>query len=119
MLNGFGDGEPIRLHDTKTVRLSLTRAAALERARTEITCDAVCPGTVLTPGIEWRLRQEMQRDGGTSEEAEERFLSIRQHSRRFVEDGNVAGLIPFLCGPRSADLNGASLPIDGGWIAGH
>jgi 3-hydroxybutyrate dehydrogenase len=104
---------------TKTALLGLTRAVALECARTEITCNAVCPGTVLTPAIEWRLRQEMQRDGGTFEEAEENFLAIRQPSRRFVKDGNVAGLIAFLCGPHSADINGASLPIDGGWIAGH
>ncbi len=43
----------------------------------------------------------------------------RQPSRRFVDDANVAGLIGFLCGPHSADINGAALPIDGGWIAGR
>jgi 3-hydroxybutyrate dehydrogenase len=62
---------------TKTALLGLTRAVALECARTEITCNAICPGTVLTPAIEWRLRQEMQRDGTSFEEAEESFLAIR------------------------------------------
>src|ERR1019366_10376572 len=104
---------------TKTALLGLTRAVALECARTAITCNAVCPGTVLTPAIEWRLRQEMQRDGTTFEDAEASFLSIRQPSRRFVKDDDVAGLIAFLCGPHSGDINGAAFPIDGGWLAGR
>ncbi|HWB97023.1 MAG TPA: SDR family oxidoreductase, partial [Bryobacteraceae bacterium] len=104
---------------TKTALIGLTRAVALEVARTGITCNAICPGTVLTPAIDWRLRQEMQRDGTTFEEAEEAFLGIRQPSRRFVKDGNVAGLIAFLCGPYAEDINGAAMPIDGAWTAGR
>ncbi|MFO1023611.1 MAG: SDR family NAD(P)-dependent oxidoreductase [Acetobacteraceae bacterium] len=104
---------------TKTALIGLTRAVALEVARTDITCNAICPGTVLTPAIDWRLRQEMQRDGTTFEQAEEAFLAIRQPSRRFVKDDNVAGLIAFLCGPHGADINGAALPIDGAWAAGR
>ncbi len=104
---------------TKTALLGLTRAVAVEVARTDITCNAICPGTVLTPAIDWRLRQEMQRDGTTFEEAEDAFLAIRQPSRRFVKDDNVAGLIAFLCGPHSGDINGAALPVDGAWVAGR
>jgi 3-hydroxybutyrate dehydrogenase len=104
---------------TKTALIGLTRAVALEVARTGITCNAICPGTVLTPAIDWRLRQAMQRDGTTFEQAEESFLAIRQPSRRFVKDENVAGLIAFLCGPHGEDINGAALPIDGAWAAGR
>ncbi len=104
---------------TKTALIGLTRAVALEVARSGITCNAVCPGTVLTPAIEWRLRQEMQRDGTSFEATEESFLATRQPSRRFVKDDNVAGLIAFLCGPHSEDINGAALPIDGAWAAGR
>lgn len=104
---------------TKTALIGLTRAVALEVARTGVTCNAICPGTVLTPAIEWRLRQEMQRDGTSFEEAEENFLSIRQPSRKFVKDGNVAGLIAFLCGPHGEDINGSALPVDGAWAAGR
>ncbi|WP_428535147.1 SDR family NAD(P)-dependent oxidoreductase [Rhodopila sp.] len=104
---------------TKTALIGLTRAVALEVARTAITCNAICPATVLTPAIDWRLRQEMQRDGTTFEQAEERFLAVRQPSRTFVKDANVAGLIAFLCGPHGADINGAALPIDDAWTAGR
>jgi 3-hydroxybutyrate dehydrogenase len=104
---------------TKTALIGLTRAVALEVARTAITCNAICPGTVLTPAIDWRLRQEMQRDGTSFEEAEEGFLANRQPSRKFVKDENVAGLIAFLCGPHGEDINGSALPIDGAWTAGR
>ncbi|HEY4040645.1 MAG TPA: SDR family NAD(P)-dependent oxidoreductase [Rhodopila sp.] len=104
---------------TKTGLIGLTRAVALEVARTGITCNAICPGTVLTPAIDWRLRQEMQRDGSSFEDAEANFLAIRQPSRRFVKDENVAGLIAFLCSPPGDDINGSALPIDGAWTAGR
>lgn len=103
---------------TKTALIGLTRAVALEVARTGVACNAICPGTVLTPAIDWRLRQEMQRDGTCFEEAEESFLSIRQLSRKFVKDENVAGLIAFLCGPNGDDINGSAMPIEGAWRAG-
>jgi 3-hydroxybutyrate dehydrogenase len=104
---------------TKTALIGLTRAVALEVVRTGVTCNAICPGTVLTPAIDWRLRQEMQRDGTSFEHAEESFLSTRQPSRKFVADENVAGLIAFLCGPHGEDINGSALPIDGAWTAGR
>ncbi len=104
---------------TKTALIGLTRAVALEVARTGVTCNAICPGTVLTPAIDWRLRQEMQRDGTSFAEAEESFLAVRQPSRKFVKDENVAGLVAFLCGPHSEDINGSALPIDGAWTAGR
>jgi 3-hydroxybutyrate dehydrogenase len=104
---------------TKTALIGLTRAVALEVARTGITCNAICPGTVLTPAIDWRLRQEMQRLGTSFDEAEESFLSVRQPSRKFVKDENVASLIAFLCGPHGEDINGSALPIDGAWTAGR
>ncbi len=104
---------------TKTALIGMTRAVALECARSAITCNAICPGTVLTPAIDRRIQNEMQRDGLPREEAEERFLAARQPSRRFVADDNVGGLIAFLCGPYSGDINGAALPIDGAWTAGR
>lgn len=104
---------------TKTALIGLTRAVALEVAKTGITCNAVCPGTVLTPAIEWRIEREVERDGIERAEAEARFIGARQPSGRFVADANVAGLIAFLCGPHGGDINGAALPIDGAWSAGR
>lgn len=97
MASVFGDfatAERVDYITTKTALIGLTRAVALEVARTAITCNAICPGTVLTPAIERRLQNEMQRDGVTREVAEESFLATRQPSRRFVPDANVADRLP-------------------------
>jgi 3-hydroxybutyrate dehydrogenase len=102
---------------TKTGLIGLTRAVALETVRHGITCNAICPGTILTPAIEWRLEQEMKKTNAPREQAVEDFLATRQPSRKFVEADHVAGLIAFLCGPDGADMTGTALPIDGGWTA--
>lgn len=103
---------------TKTALIGLTRAVALEVAKSEITCNAICPGSVLTPATEGRVQAEMARDG-TPREAILARLTARQPAGRFIEDANVAGLITFLCGPHGRDINGAALPIDGAWSAGR
>ena len=64
----------------------------------------------------------MQRDGIAREAAAaaaQQPLDSLQPSHRFVPGSNVAGLIAFLCSPHAADINGAALPIDGGWVAGR
>jgi 3-hydroxybutyrate dehydrogenase len=104
---------------TKTALLGLTRGVALEVAKTAITCNALCPGTVLTPAIDARLEAEVARTGIARAEAEAAFIGARQPSGRFVAAENVAGLVLFLCGPFGADINGAALPIDGAWSAGR
>jgi 3-hydroxybutyrate dehydrogenase len=102
---------------TKTALIGLTRAVALETAATGITCNALCPGSTLTPNIEGRLRALMQREGCGEAEAARRFLAGKQPSGRFVEAGAVAALAAFLCGPEGRDITGAALPLDGGWSA--
>jgi hypothetical protein len=76
-------------------------------------------GTVLTPAIERRLRQEMLRVASSSEDAEADFLAIRQPSRCFIKDAYVAGPIALLCGPLNGDINGAALPIHGNRLTGR
>ncbi len=103
---------------TKTALIGLTRAVALEVAKSEITCNAICPGSVLTPATEGRVQAEMARDGTPREQIIGR-LTTRLPSGHFVDADNVAGLIAFLCGPHGRDINGAALPIDGAWSAGR
>jgi len=100
---------------TKTALIGLTRAVALETLGQNITCNAVCPGTAETPVHEASLRDMMAASGLTREDAEERFLSGKQPTGRFITADSVAALMVFLCGPSSRDITGAALPIDGGW----
>jgi 3-hydroxybutyrate dehydrogenase len=102
---------------TKTALLGFTRAVALETAGQNITCNAICPGTVPTPAIEQRFADFMAKEKLPREEAERAFMASRQPSGRFVAPHRAAGLVAFLCGPDGADTTGAALPIDGGWSA--
>ncbi len=100
---------------TKTALIGLTRAVALETRDQDITCNAVCPGTVDTPVHARRIEDMMTSESLSREEAERRFLSTKQPGGRFITAEDVAAMILFLCGPESRDITGAALPIDGGW----
>ncbi len=102
---------------TKTALIGLTRAVALETAQQGITCNALCPGSALTPAIEARIAAAAARGGTPREAAIAAYLDDKQPTRRFVEAERVAALAAFLCGPAGADITGAALPIDGGWSA--
>lgn len=100
---------------SKTALIGLTRAVALETREHDITCNAVCPGTVETPVHAQSIDQMMAAESISHAEAEKRYLSTRQPGGHFIEADDVAAMILFLCGPNSRDITGAALPIEGGW----
>jgi 3-hydroxybutyrate dehydrogenase len=100
---------------TKTALIGLTRAVALEVMHDNVTCNAICPGSVLTPVHEATLQKWMDEEGLTREKAEQRFHAGKQPSGRFISAEDVADFMVFLCGPGSRDINGAALPIEGAW----
>lgn len=102
---------------TKTALIGMTRAVALETIGHNITCNAVCPGTTQTPVHDAKVQGMMTADGLSRFDAERGLLAGKQPTGRFIGPENVAALMVFLCGPESADITGATLPIDGGWSA--
>jgi 3-hydroxybutyrate dehydrogenase len=100
---------------TKTALLGLTRTVALETSGTDITCNAICPGTLPTPAIKSRIERIAAEQNISVEEATRDYLGARQPGGRFIPMETVTGLVAFLCGPASAGINGAALPIDSGW----
>jgi 3-hydroxybutyrate dehydrogenase len=103
---------------TKTALLGLTRAVALESASDGITCNAVCPGSALTPGNDARIKELMGERGLGREEAVRQFLAGKQPTGQFISEEHVADLVLFLCGAAGAAITGAMLPMEGGWLAG-
>ena len=99
---------------TKTALIGLTRAVALETVAHGITCNAVCPGTTETPVHDATIAASMA-EGLSRGEAERRLLSGKQPTGKLIAADDVAALMVFLCGPESASITGAVLPIDGGW----
>jgi 3-hydroxybutyrate dehydrogenase len=100
---------------TKTAIVGVTRAAAMETARTGITCNALCPGTLPTPAIQGKIADIAAREGRAIEETTSDYLASRQPTRRFIAMEAVGAMAAFLCSPAGQDITGATLPIDGGW----
>jgi 3-hydroxybutyrate dehydrogenase len=101
---------------SKTALIGLTRAVALETVSHGVTCNAICPGTTETPVHEATVLASMAQ-GLSRAQAEARLLAGKQPTGQLIAADDVAALMLFLCGPESAHITGAVLPIDGGWSA--
>ena len=102
---------------TKTALLGITRAVAVETAKSGITCNAVMPGSVETSPIAAKLRVAAGEQGISYEEIAARYVADKGVTGRFVAADSVAAMIVFLCGPAAADITGSVFPVDGGWTA--
>jgi 3-hydroxybutyrate dehydrogenase len=111
----IGAANRINYVTSKTALIGMTRAVALEILGDNITCNAICPGSVLTPVHEAAIRKTMAEQGLSRAEAERRFHEGKQPSGRFIAVEDVADMMVFLCGAGSRDINGAALPIEGAW----
>lgn len=97
--------------------VGLTKVAGLETARTGITCNAICPGWVLTPLVQKQIDAIAANDGISLDAARMKLLAEKQPSGEFVTPGQIGDLAVFLCSEAAAQIRGAALPIDGGWQA--
>jgi 3-hydroxybutyrate dehydrogenase len=97
--------------------LGLTKVVALETATTGITCNAICPGWVLTPLVEKQISERAAREKISVDQAKADLLSEKQPSHEFATPEQIGALTVFLCSDAAAQICGAALPIDGGWTA--
>jgi len=112
-----GAADRIDYVTTKTALIGMTRAIAVETARTGVSCNAVCPGSVPTPAIMERIGRIAREQGRPVEEVAREYAAERNPTGRFVPMAHVGDLVVFLCSPAADDITGASMPIDGGWLA--
>jgi 3-hydroxybutyrate dehydrogenase len=97
--------------------IGLTKAVALETATTPVTVNAICPGWVLTPLVQKQVDDRAAQGGISNEEAKRQLLAEKQPSLQFTTPEELAGLTIFLCSPAAANLRGAAINVDGGWVA--
>jgi 3-hydroxybutyrate dehydrogenase len=97
--------------------VGLTKSVALEVARTGVTCNAICPGFVRTPLAEAQVAPLAAKHGVSEEKALTDYLLDRQPTKKWVEVEEIAEAAMFLVGPNSGSINGASISVDGGWVA--
>lgn len=97
--------------------VGLTKVTALETAQTGVTCNAICPGWVLTPLVQKQVDARAERDGLTNEQAKKALLSEKQPSGEFVTPEQLAALAVFFCSPAATQIRGVAWNMDGAWVA--
>lgn len=97
--------------------VGLTKATALETATSGITCNAICPGWVLTPLVQKQVDARAARDALSNDSAKRALLAEKQPSQEFVTPEQLGALAVFICSEAASQMRGQSVAIDGGWTA--
>jgi 3-hydroxybutyrate dehydrogenase len=97
--------------------VGLTKVAALETATTGVTCNAICPGWVLTPLVQKQVDARAQALNISNEEAKRVLLGEKEPSMQFTTPEELGALAVFFCSPAANNVRGAAWNMDGGWAA--
>jgi 3-hydroxybutyrate dehydrogenase len=97
--------------------IGLTKVTALENATTGVTCNAICPGWVLTPLVQKQVDARAAKDGLSNDEAVRQLLGEKQPSLQFTTPEQLGELAVFLCSSAADNVRGVAWNVDGGWTA--
>jgi 3-hydroxybutyrate dehydrogenase len=97
--------------------MGLTKVVAIEAANDGVTCNAICPGWVLTPLVQKQIDDRAKASGQTNEQAKIALISEKQPMHEFTKPDSIGALAVFLCGDAAETITGVAHSIDGGWIA--
>lgn len=97
--------------------VGLTKSIALETAGTGVTCNAVCPGWVLTPLVQKQIDAIAKNENIPVADAKKKLLLEKQPSGEFVTVEQIGSLVAYLCSDNAAMITGSAISIDGGWTA--
>jgi 3-hydroxybutyrate dehydrogenase len=97
--------------------VGLSKTTALETAGQGITCNAICPGYVLTPLVEAQIPDTMKKYDMDRDEVIKKVMLERQPSKEFATVEQLGGTAVFLCSDAAAQITGTTISVDGGWTA--
>ena len=97
--------------------VGLSKTVALETAGQGITCNAICPGYVLTPLVEAQIPEQMKVHNMDRETVIREVMLDRQPSRQFATVEQIGGTTVYLCSPAADQVTGTTISVDGGWTA--
>ena len=97
--------------------VGLTKVTALENATTGVTCNAICPGWVLTLLVQKQVDAKAAALGISNDEAKKALLGEKEPSMQFTTPEELGELAVFFCSPAANNVRGAAWNMDGGWAA--
>jgi 3-hydroxybutyrate dehydrogenase len=97
--------------------VGLTKVVAMEAANNGVTCNAICPGWVLTPLVQKQVDARAHQTGMSNEEAKVALVSEKQPMHEFSRPESIGALAVFLASDAASTITGSSYSIDGGWTA--
>jgi 3-hydroxybutyrate dehydrogenase len=97
--------------------VGLTKVIALENATTGVTCNAICPGWVLTPLVQKQVDAKAAANGWANEKATQELLREKEPSMQFTTPEELGDLAVFFCSPAGNNVRGVAWNMDGGWAA--
>ncbi|GHG94684.1 3-hydroxybutyrate dehydrogenase [Pseudodonghicola xiamenensis] len=97
--------------------VGMTKTVALETAQEPITCNAICPGYVLTPLVEAQIPDTMKEYNMSREDVIKNVMLERQPSKQFATVEQLGGTAVFLCSAAAEQITGTTISVDGGWTA--
>jgi 3-hydroxybutyrate dehydrogenase len=97
--------------------VGLTKVVALDHANDGITCNAICPGWVLTPLVQQQIEAHAKEQNIPVDQAKENLLKEKQAMLEFSTPEQIGALTAFLCSDAARTITGTTHSIDGGWTA--
>ena len=97
--------------------IGLTKTVGLETAELDITCNAICPGYVMTPLVEAQIPEQMEAHNMGREEVIREVMLTRTPSKDFATVEQMGGTALFLASDHAAQITGTAISVDGGWTA--
>ena len=102
---------------SKHAIVGFTKAVALETATSGVTCNAICPGWVLTPLVQKQIDARAAKEGISVERAKRDLLAEKEPSLQFTTPEELGELAVFFCSVAANNVRGAAWNMDGGWAA--
>lgn len=99
---------------SKAAVIGLTKSVAADFVARGIRCNAICPGTVVSPSLAQRIDEQARAQGRPRAEVEAAFVA-RQPMGRLGQPEEIAALAAYLASDEAAFTTGQVQLIDGGW----
>ena len=112
-----GSAEKVAYVAAKHGIVGMTKVVALETATTGVTCNAICPGWVLTPLVQKQVDAKAAAQGISNKAATEQLLGEKEPSMQFTTPEELGELALFFCSPAGNNVRGVAWNMDGGWAA--